>query len=162
MFQNNNSTETLPQSSLGYHANNKYDGFPALMSDGRGINASWQPEAVLNNQILEKSGIKSNWQYRKYLTKNGLEIMKSNYIESSTDVGYTKRYGDIEGSTYKAPYMYKSYIDTSKPYGYDDSDLKNMYLSREQLNARMVAPVITQEELFNMKTGSSTTSITHS
>ena len=146
-------TTTLHQSSLGYHANNKYDGFPALMSDGRGINASWQPEAVLNNQLLEQSGIKSNWQYRKYLTKNGLDIMRSNDIEASTDVGYTKRFGDIEGSTYKAPYMYKSYVDGSKPPGYEDSDLKTLYLSREQLNARMVAPVVTQEQLLQMKTG---------
>lgn len=152
MFQQNTSTENMAQSSLGYHANNKYDGFPALMSDGRGINASWQPQAVLNNQILESSGIKSNWMYRKYLTKNGLEIMQSNNIEASTDVGYTKRFGDIEGSTYKAPYMYKSYTDNSIPIGYEASDLKHLYLSREQLNSRMIAPTITQEQLFNSKT----------
>ena len=148
--------ETLPQSSLGYHANNKYDGFPARMSDGRGINASWQPLAVMNNEILEKSGIKSNWEYRKHLTVNALEIMKSNYIEASTDVGYVKRYGDVEGSTYKAPYVYQSYTETTRPHGYENSDLKEMYLTREQLNSRIVSPIITQEQLFNSKITSST------
>ena len=31
--------------------------------------------------------------------------------------------------------------------GYQQSDLKYIYLSREQLDARKVAPAITQEEL---------------
>ena len=44
--------ETLPPSALGYRANNKYDGFPPLMSDGRTITATYQPEAVLNEHLL--------------------------------------------------------------------------------------------------------------
>ena len=41
------------------------------------------------------------------------------------------------------PYVYKNIYDTSYPgYGYCNSDLKNPYLSREQLNSRLVAPVI--------------------
>ena len=44
--------ETVPESSLGYHANNQYDNFPPLMSDGRALVASWQPEAVANKQLI--------------------------------------------------------------------------------------------------------------
>ncbi len=41
------------------------------------------------------------------------------------------------------PYKFSSIYDTSKPgFGYCNSDLKNPYLSREQLNGRMVAPTI--------------------
>jgi dimeric dUTPase (all-alpha-NTP-PPase superfamily) len=46
-----------------------------------------------------------------------------------------------------SPFLYSSYVDESKPIGYETSDLKEMYLSREQLSARMVSPAITQEDL---------------
>ena len=46
------------------------------------------------------------------------------------------------------PYNYSSYIDTAKPQGYVNSDLKDLYLSREQLNARKTSPAITQAQLF--------------
>ena len=38
---------------------------------------------------------------------------------------------------------FDSYGDTTKPKGYQDSDLKELYLTREQLNARKVAPTYT-------------------
>ena len=43
--------------------------------------------------------------------------------------------------------MFKSFNDQSKPNGYQDSDLKQMYLTREQLNSKKVSPVVTQEQL---------------
>ena len=137
--------ETVPRSSLGYHTNNAYDSFPPIMMDGRSIVASEQPEAVLNNHLLNELGIKSNWEYRKYLTKHAKEIMQYNYMESSNDVGYFKRYTDTPGS-YSVPHSYQSYVDNTNPVGHQTSDLKELYLSREQLDARKVAPAITQEE----------------
>ena len=55
--------EGIPKSSLGYKANNQYRDFPPLMSDGRALIASYQPEAVINNQLLKETGIKTNWEY---------------------------------------------------------------------------------------------------
>ena len=51
--------ETLlpPPTKLGYHSNNKYAGFPPLMSDGRTITASWQPEALVNEELIKTIGI---------------------------------------------------------------------------------------------------------
>jgi hypothetical protein len=43
--------------------------------------------------------------------------------------------------------VFASVLDNSQPFGYESSDLKNYYLSRQQLQARMIAPVITQNEL---------------
>ena len=68
--------ETIPQSRLGYHSNNKYDGFPPLMMDGRTITSSWQPEGVLNQHLLKEIGVQTNWQYRQYMIKNAKDIMK--------------------------------------------------------------------------------------
>ena len=137
--------ETIPESSLGYHANNQYDNFPPLMSDGRALIASWQPEAVANKQLINENGITSNWQYRRYLTQNATSLMKSNFRESANDVGYIKIDDKHESSG--GPFSFKSFLDDSKSVDYKTSDLKNLYLSREQLNARKVSPAITQEQL---------------
>ena len=138
--------EVVPESSFGYHSNNQYDNFPPLMSDGRALVASWQPEALANKQLINENGITSNWQYRRYLTQNATKIMKTNFRESANDVGYIKL-DDKQESSSSGPFSFKSFLDDSKPVGYKTSDLKNLYLSREQLNSRKVSPAITQEQL---------------
>jgi hypothetical protein len=45
------------------------------------------------------------------------------------------------------PFMYSSVMDTREPFGYVQSDLKDVYLSREALQSRMVSPEITQEQV---------------
>ena len=162
MFSNNFETiecaypiikETIPKSSLGYNTNNKYPEFPPLMSDGRSITASYQPEAVINNDLIKNNNIQSNWQYRKYLTDNSKKIMEFNFREASNDAGYFKRYAGVPMNSVDkmfdnaTPYTFDSFLDNNKPFGYASSDLKNMYLSREQLNAHKISPVITQDEI---------------
>jgi hypothetical protein len=146
--------ETIPQSSLGYATNNKYPGFPPLMSDGRSITTTWQPEAVINDDLIQSNNLRSNWQYRKYLINNAKDIMEYNFRESSNDVGYYKRPIDLPNmqsnkvtNMYGTPYNFNSVLDNTKPFGYQTSDLKEMYLSREQLDARKISPVITQSDL---------------
>jgi hypothetical protein len=143
--------ETIPRSSLGYASNNLYAGFPPLMNDGRSISAAFQPEAVKNRELLQNAGIKSNWQYRKYLTENSREIAEQNFKEACNDTGYTQRFTPNEREYQKpitnTPFVYPSYLDGSQPIGYSNSDLKDLYLTREQLNARRQSPAITQEEL---------------
>jgi hypothetical protein len=138
---------TKPAQTAGYHSNNKYAGFPPLMADGRSITASYQPEAVLNAHLVKELGIKSNWDYRQYLTKNSKEIMQYNCKQAANDIGYTMRYSDL-GKSSTTPYLYSSAMESSAPIGYQTSDLKELYLSREQLQSRMVAPELTQAELF--------------
>lgn len=146
--------EPTDPSRLGYHSNNKYDNFPPLMSDGRTITSSWQPEAVLNNYLLKEIGVETNWQYRQYMIKNAKDIMKYNCIQASTDSGYVKRYSDLmSSSTYSTPYIVSSLVDNTRPTGYETSDLKETYLTREQLQSRMVAPELTQEQAFKLRTG---------
>ena len=140
--------ETIPKSSLGYNTNNKYPEFPPLMNDGRSITASYQPEAVTNEELKNVIGIKSNWEYRKYLTDNSKEIMEHNFREACNDVGYIKRHTDTpmnridNFSSASSPYLFNSVMDNSTPFGYVSSDLKSIYLTREQLDARRIAPVV--------------------
>jgi hypothetical protein len=125
------------------------------MNDGRAITASWQPEAVANERIIQTQGIKTNNDYRRYLTQNAKSIMKTDYNEACNDAGYYARYSDLptQGgsglavSSVSKPYSFTSFGDKAQPFGYSNSDLKDLYLSREQLQARMVAPTITQDQI---------------
>jgi hypothetical protein len=146
--------ETIPLSERGYHTNNKYPKVPPLMNDGRSITAAWQPNATANSKIIADNNIRSNWQYRRYLTKNAKDIMVDNYILQSNDAGYNSRPIDlpniqsnqVEYAT-TTPYLFNSTLDSTMPFGTVSSDLKETYLTREQLYARKVSPVITQDQL---------------
>jgi hypothetical protein len=159
-------SEVMPAPSLGYNTNNKYPEFPPLMSDGRAVTSSWQPESTINASIKQANGIQSNWEYRQYLTQNAKEIMKYNFLESSTDVGYFKRpidlpniQSDVVSGLNGIPYKFNSVADRAQPFSYSSSDLKDMYLSREILASRQVAPVITQDQLYKQMTSYSETNI---
>ena len=50
-------------------SDNIHFGFPPIMSDGRNY-SSWQPNAEMNNEIIKTYNIKTNSDYRAFLTKN--------------------------------------------------------------------------------------------
>lgn len=133
-------------------SNNIHFNFPPIMADGRNF-ASWQPGSVVNDKIKQESGIKSNWQYRKYLMENADQIIKYNQLgacgECSSSV---TSYGEEEKLN-GGPFLYNYYLENSQPFGYENSDLKNSYLSRQQLQERMVTPVITQDQLLMLGKG---------
>jgi len=123
-------------------SNNIHFNFPPIMADGRNY-ASWQPEAVVNNRIRKQENIHSNWQYRQYMTANGLEIMKYNSMEACNDLGLPSHIQTSKVPSSNVPMLLKSTHDTTSPgYGYNNSDLKSPYLSREQLQARMISPSV--------------------
>lgn len=103
--------ETIPASSLGYHSNNRYDGFPPLMNDGRSITA--------NGRLTQKQ---NNSQYRSHMIKNAKQIMETDFRNASNDTGYPS--GER--------------IIPAQPNRFEPvkSDLKDIYLSREMLDLR--------------------------
>jgi hypothetical protein len=123
-------------------SNNINFNFPPIMADGRNY-ASWQPDAVVNERIQVKEGIQTNWGYRQFLQKNGIQVMNYNSQEACYDLGLDPHYYSNKTPSSNVPYTFKGTFDTSIPgFGYCNSDLKNPYLSREQLNSRMVSPSI--------------------
>ena len=138
-----------PKSIYGFQTHNLYKDVPPFMNDGRVIVASWQQESITNNNLLQSTGMKSNWEFRKYLTENAKSIIEQNQAESLNDVGYIARYSSAPEQSSSVPYYYKSYLDNTQTFGYQSSDLKQLYLNAEQLNARKMAPVITQNHLAN-------------
>lgn len=147
-----NTTESIPKSRLGYSTNNVYPGFPPLMADGRSVIASYQPEAVLNENLIKQAGIQTNWEYRKFLTHNSQQIQRDNFKEACNDMGYFQRFAPAErGDTQsfsQEPKRYASYQESAQPIHGSVSNLKELYLSREELAARKVSAPITQEELY--------------
>lgn len=127
-------------------SNNIHFDFPPIMSDGRNY-ASWQPGAEISENIRTQAGIKTNWQYRKYMVENADAIIKANQLEACDQCcACPARYGTGE-SVPATPFLYRSCTDKTQPYGYETSDLKNLYLSEQQLQCRLVTPVITQDQL---------------
>ena len=127
-------------------SNNIHFNFPPIMQDGRTY-SSYQPEAVVNQRIQEVNHINSNWKYRQFLTQNADQIMQFNTTEACYTLGLNPHYATNATPSSNVPFLYKSTFDTSSPgFGYPTSDLKNPYLSRQQLEARMISPTITMND----------------
>lgn len=132
-------------------SNNIHFNFPPIMADGRNF-AQWQADAAVNNRIQQKEGITNNWNYRQYLQQNGLQIMNYNTTEACYELGLDPHVQTGKTPSDNVPYTFRSTFDTSRPgFGYCNSDLKNPYLSREQLNSRLVAPSIVPPTNMNNK-----------
>lgn len=139
MFSTNGQI-TIPASHLGYSTNNMYPDFPPIMNDGRSVIASFQPTAVLNQDLINKNHIQSNWQYRQFMIKNGDKIRNEMFHNMANDIGYVKRPNDIIGEN-TMPQQYKNYNKEGTNVNTSNSDLKDWYLSREQHYAIRSIPV---------------------
>ena len=129
-------------------SNNIHFDFPPIMSDGRNY-SSWQPNAEMNNELIKTYNIKSNADYRTFLTKNADMIIKQNQLIACAGCCNCLKTPQTT-KTSNSPYLYRSCADSTQPYGYETSDLKEMYLSREQLSRKTQLPGITQEEYIKM------------
>jgi hypothetical protein len=144
---NDNSELVIPKSSLGYNNNNQYNNFPSKMADGRSVLSTWENETQINHKLIKENNIQSNWEYRKYLTKNSNTIMQYNFVESCNDSGYMiprkKTEKELEPKKLISPYTFDSLNDRTKPF--ENSDLKELYLTREQLDARKMNPIFDKQ-----------------
>jgi len=123
--------------------NNINFNYPPIMDDGRNY-TSYQPDAIINQKIQKQENIQSNWEYRQYMQNNGIQIMKYNSLEACYDLGLNPHTYTGTTPSSNVPYKFKNIFDTATPgFGYCNSNLKNPYLSREQLNSRLVSPSIT-------------------
>lgn len=122
-------------------SNNIHFDFPPIMDDGRNF-AGFIPEAMINNQIIKKNNISTNAQYRQFLTNNANTIITNNQIEACDQCASSIKQVKSAPKANSGPFVFSSPFDRSMPFGYEESDLKNVYLSRQQLNSRKIAPII--------------------
>lgn len=145
------SLECSTNSKIGYGTNNIYQNMPPRMTDSRSLIAAHQPEAVLNDNLLKQNNIQSNWEYRKFLTENSQQIAQDNFREACNDAGYFQRFTPDErgfqSKTHQTPsqVQYKEKTTILQ----EQSDLKQLYLSRDELQQRREPITLTQDQLFS-------------
>ena len=125
-------------------SNNIHFNIPPLMSDGR-MCTQFDPSCHVNNKLKQKMNFSNNYDYRQWLIKNGNRVADLNKRSACNECSECVETAANAPTTVK--YLFKSCQDNSKPFGYEGSDLKNLYLSKQALNARLKAPIITQEQL---------------
>ena len=106
-------------------ANNVYFNIPEIMHDGRSTQQN--PNAILNDQVMQRENIMSNAEYRHYLQKNADVIIKQNQVNSNAKVNTQNFVPRSAPNTNElGPYLFKSSDDNTRPFGYNSSDLKSI------------------------------------
>ena len=116
-------------------SNNIHFNFPPLMDDSRLFSNYYS--SVLNDSVFQNNkNIKNNSDYRKYLQVNADAIIQNNQYISCVECGTISNNRSQSLVTNQGPYIFKSILSRDQPYGYETSDLKNIYLSKQQLDAQ--------------------------
>ena len=119
-------------------SNNIHFDFPAIMNDPRNFSA-FIPNIELDNYLKQQNNIKNNTDYRKFIQNNAVDIMRSNYIASgmNSNVVFNHIIDKHNGSK---PYIFNNLLSRDQPFGYETSDMKEIYLSKHELNNRIHSP----------------------
>ena len=140
----------MNQGTCNKSFNNIHAGFPALMSDGRWA-SNWEPGCAINNQLKKQVGITNNFEYRQYLIKNADSVIQKNQMGACDNCcACWENFHERNAVKCPTKYTFKSCTDKTQPFGYQNSDLKNLYLSRKALASRLVAPIMTQSQMLNL------------
>lgn len=116
-------------------SNNIHFNFPPLMNDSR-LFSNYYSSALNDSVFQNNKNIKNNSDYRKYLQVNADTIIKNNQYISCIECGTTSNNISEPLVSNKTPYIFNSILSRDQPYGYETSDLKNIYLSKQQLDAQ--------------------------
>jgi hypothetical protein len=101
---------------------------------------------MVNESFLDKNEIKSNWQYRKYLMDNSVQIQQKLFTDAMSDVGYYSLRNESENQ-FIPPTLYRTFTEPMTHRNRESSDLKDTYLSREQLQSNKTIESFTQAEI---------------
>ena len=117
-------------------SNNINMNFPPLMDDARLFSNYYS--SVLNDEMLKRNkNIKTNSDYRNYLQINAEAIISNNQLNSCNECSVCPYYSktDLEINKH-TPYIFDHTLSKIRPYGYETSDLKELYLTRQQLDSQ--------------------------
>lgn len=94
-----------------------------------------------NNMIRRVEGINASWKYRRYLQNNANMIMDYNKTLVMNEYDAANQYSNDQNSA-NIPFLYQSCLETTQPFGYENSDLKQAYLAKKQAQHMKRAPEI--------------------
>ena len=124
-------------------SNNIHPNFPAMMNDGN-IYTDWDSSCTMNNNLKNSAGLNNNYNYRQWLINNANQVMQTN---NAYAIGQSCVYKPPTTQQNTGKYIFSSCSDKTQPVGYENSDLKSLYLSKNELQNRINTPVLTQEQL---------------
>ena len=113
------------------------------------IRDSFNPSYDANAKFRNKLGIKNNYDYRQWLIGNGKVLTEKNQELACNECSPCVK--KVANSNHINKYLFQGCADNSRPYGYENSDLKNLYFSRQSLQSQLIAPIMTQEQLLLKK-----------
>ena len=131
-------------------SNNIHFNFPPIMSDGRNF-ATWVPACAANELIQHKNNITTNYNYRQYLISNADKLRQYNRLSACDQCSACLGQFNKEPISASQKYIYSSFSDQNTPYGYENSNMKNLYLSSRELQSKQIAPILTQEQYLLQK-----------
>jgi len=117
-------------------SNNIHFNYPPLMDDSRLF--SDYNSSVLNDDVLKKrNNIQTNTDYRKYLQVNSDAIIRNNQLIACNECSVCPYYNNTNVTmSSNTPYIFQSTLSQDQPYGYETSNLKNLYLTQQQLDSQ--------------------------
>ena len=94
--------------------------------------------SVLNDEMLKRNNnVKNNSDYRHYLQINAQSIISNNQLNACNECSVCPYYSKTNLEINKlTPYIFDHTLSNIRPYGYETSDLKELYLSRQQLDSQ--------------------------
>lgn len=110
-------------------SNNIYFDYPPIMNDAR----MYKEEKVVDDYILKELKINNNHHYRQFLQQNADTIIVKNQANY---------HGNKKYSNNNEEYILGNYYQKGSSHGYLNSDLKNLYISRLQMNNYLNMPRI--------------------
>jgi hypothetical protein len=129
-----------------------FSDFHYLMEDGR--TSCVKPICSIDADLKRRQGVSSNREYREALVKNTEEIIKRNSLTQSI-FSLSNLNQNIVSTAGDYPFNYAptSQVpvqrEPTQPTRYEMSDMKQVYMSRQELQARMELPFFSQFELLN-------------
>lgn len=94
-----------------------------------------------NKMIRQAENINASWKYRRYLQNNAKTIMDYNKTIVLNEFNNANYYTNDQNSA-NIPFLYNSCLENTKPFGYENSDLKQAYLAKVQAKTMKQSPEI--------------------
>ena len=124
-------------------SNNIYSNFESLMSDSRKF-TDYSSEYNVENKLRNELKIHNNTEYRHYLQNNSNKIISNNQVKACNSCSYCQYTENFEVT--EKDYIFRGNLQKNPNFGYNNSDLKNIYLSREKINMELNLPTFYIEE----------------
>lgn len=120
----------------------------SLENTGRPF-TDFKSNSVVNDDLKLYNNITSNNEYREYLTLNAESIMKTNANKSYVLTPFSENKHNYRQVPCKSNYIFLNDNDMTIPYECECSNLKQLHLSKRQLNERKYTPLVNQDKLLS-------------